>query len=527
MALMIINFVLVLYKVIFTNGKFLQGELKSNEEYAPQNLLLYYDSENQWPAVYKTNKTCQQKEAVLNREQNQIILLTSADSSAGCLLVSNSSNSRSTSFKDTKIMSCHNSRRFRSARERWWFLAISNCNSTKGLSMQYKFLMTNGPPGDYWHEHFSADEFYILPVLLAFFLTYILLILGVIMCSMELKARQLLHSTYKLFAASVILQECGIFNQCIAYTRYAEDGVGLPISRDIGRFFESASEVLFLLLLLLLAKGYTVTRGRLKIGSTVKLTVFMCLYIIGYYSLFQYEREYFDPGEVLYTYESPAGYGLIALRIIAWWMFIYSTILTLKHYPEKASFYYPFDLIATLWFITGPAFIICANNFVDKWVRESIVCFVQHSIAIAGHILFLMLTLPNKANKNFPYHVRTTQIGVMEITDGSLGNNTLDHFCHHPYAPGGAPLRTQRQTTTSDWDVPIELFTVSNTVQDVDYYERINDGKLLTTSNTNNGVKGQNQEGGRGCLNFCPEEASMVPDFTAPSQRRKTVFTSN
>jgi hypothetical protein len=29
----------------------------------------------------------------------------------------------------------------------------------QGLSLRYKFLMTNGPPGDYWHEHFSADEF--------------------------------------------------------------------------------------------------------------------------------------------------------------------------------------------------------------------------------------------------------------------------------------------------------------------------------------------------------------------------------
>ena len=29
----------------------------------------------------------------------------------------------------------------------------------QGLSMQYKFVMTNGQPGDYWHEHFSADEF--------------------------------------------------------------------------------------------------------------------------------------------------------------------------------------------------------------------------------------------------------------------------------------------------------------------------------------------------------------------------------
>lgn len=45
----------------------------------------------------------------------------------------------------------------------------------------------------------------------------------------------------------------------------------------------------------------------------------------------------FDPGEVLYLYESPAGYALIILRIVAWCMFVYSTIFTLKHYPEKVS----------------------------------------------------------------------------------------------------------------------------------------------------------------------------------------------
>lgn len=83
--------------------------------------------------------------------------------------------------RERLVVSCHNSRRFRSARERWWFIAISNCNSPKvhptilnliwlfiagvisdllqGLDVRYKFLMTNGPDGDFWHKHFSADEF--------------------------------------------------------------------------------------------------------------------------------------------------------------------------------------------------------------------------------------------------------------------------------------------------------------------------------------------------------------------------------
>ncbi|KAL0281143.1 UNVERIFIED_CONTAM: hypothetical protein PYX00_002219 [Menopon gallinae] len=167
--------------------------------------------------------------------------------------------------------------------------------------------------------------------------------------------------------------------------------------------------------------------------------------------MFDSRISFFDPGEVLYLYDSPAGYGLIILRIVAWWMFIYSTVFTLKHYPEKATFYYPFNIIGTLWFVAGPGVVLAANNLIDKWVRESIVCAAFHIVAFGGHVLFLILTLPSKANKNFPYHVRTNQIGMMEIT-GFSGNSSIYQFSHHPYAPGG-PLPGR--------DVPLELFTVS------------------------------------------------------------------
>lgn len=52
-----------------------------------------------------------------------------------------------------------------------------------------------------------------------------------------------------------------------------------------------ASETTFLLLLLLLAKGYTITRGRLPVAASIKLTIFMCLYVITYVSIFIYEAE--------------------------------------------------------------------------------------------------------------------------------------------------------------------------------------------------------------------------------------------
>ena len=41
-----------------------------------------------------------------------------------------------------------------------WF-GLVDCTLSR-----YKLWLTNGEPGDYFHYHFSADEFYILPILM-------------------------------------------------------------------------------------------------------------------------------------------------------------------------------------------------------------------------------------------------------------------------------------------------------------------------------------------------------------------------
>ncbi|KAF5298803.1 hypothetical protein FQA39_LY11692 [Lamprigera yunnana] len=519
-----IAIIAVLFRLQEIDCKYIEGELKTsdnwafltrfcflseegefeysiqfNEENGYPNLLLYYDTDEQWPSVYKTNKTCDQKEKILKMKQNQIINLTMLHPHymeiSGCRVapvsttittttttttttpipthtvkvptrattLSSSSfiieffNTSETSTSETdlnvtkapivkrhlyysdsvqknRLIICRHARRFQSSRERWWFIAISNCNSTNGIHIKYKMLMTNGLANDYWHNHFSADQFYILPILLAYSVGYSLLILAILICSVELKSRQLLHATYKLFVLSVIIQFFGIILETAAYLKYAVNGIGVPTAKTFGSMMMGCSETCFLLMLLLLAKGYTVTRGRLRLGSSVKLTIFMCVYSVTYVTIFVYEARVFDPGEVLYLYESPAGYALIVLRIIAWVMFVYSTVFTLKHYPEKSIFYYPFNVCGTLWFVAGPAFIISANTYIDKWVRESVVCAVLLLISFGGHLMFLMLTLPSMANKNFPYHVRTSQIGIMEVT-GTAGVSTIERFGHHVYAP--------------------------------------------------------------------------------------------
>ncbi|XP_053659641.1 transmembrane protein 145-like [Anopheles marshallii] len=331
-------------------------------------------------------------------------------------------------YETRLIVSCSNFGSFTSSRERWWYIAVANCDGAgKGLDVKYRFRMTNGPPGDFWHEHFSADEMYIPPILLAESIAYSMLLLAVFICAVELKARHLYHCTYRLFTLSVLLQWFGILLLSVTWTKYAVSGIG-PFP-NFGGIFTSASEISFLLLLLLMAKGYTITRARLKTCSTVKITIFINLYVVVYVSLYIYQAEAFDPGEVLNLYESPAGFGLAGLRCAGWVFFMYACAATIRKFTEKTPFYYPFTMLGSLWILSGPVLTLLGVSVLDPWVRESVMHGALGMVAFAGHLAFLWLTWPSRANRSFPYHVRTNHVGI------SHGEDDEVTYPKHPYEP--------------------------------------------------------------------------------------------
>ncbi|XP_075549074.1 transmembrane protein 145-like [Dermacentor variabilis] len=391
-------------------------------EYGPQNLLLYYDEKDQWPAVYKKPKSCSQKEAVLNAANGQIVNLTDYFEWSKCDIVES-------------VYRCRDKRRFKSARERWWFIAISNCNASKGLYLEYTLELYNDD-SNFWYKHFSADEFHILHTDIGAFFVYIILFVASCYGACVLFSRSYLHTTYKMFMVSVLCQLLSLLCLVTYYAMYADDGIGIPQLKLLGRMLSSSSTLVFLLLLILVAKGYTVTRGRLKASTSAKIGTFMTLYVVVYTALFIYERQYFDPGEVLYLYESPAGYGIVALRLVGWGWFVYATVFTLLHYPEKTAFYTRLFLLYTVWLLSAPVIILIAAFVVPKWMREKVINFVELMVIFFAHIVFLILTRPSKANKNFPFHVRTTQVDVVQHpTIGVISENYIDRFPHHAYAP--------------------------------------------------------------------------------------------
>uniref|UniRef100_A0A8D2J5C4 Transmembrane protein 145 n=1 Tax=Varanus komodoensis TaxID=61221 RepID=A0A8D2J5C4_VARKO len=345
-----------------------------------QNILLYFDDPSQWPSVYKKgNKDCLMKESVIRPENNQVINLTTQYAWSGCKLVTENS---------VRYLSCASGRSFRSVRERWWYVALSKCGGD-GLELEYEMILTNGK--SFWTRHFSADEFGILETDITFLLIFILILVISCYFGYLLKGRQLLHTTYKMFMTAAGVEVLSLMFFCIYWGQYASDGIGKGSLKILaamrrGNFLRA----LCFLSLQPELMGSLFFRGRISHTGSIKLSVYMTLYTITHVVLFIYEAEFFDQAQVLYTYESPAGYGLIALQFVAYVWFCYAILITLKQFPEKQPFYVPFFAAYTLWFFAVPVTALIANFGIPKWAREKIVNGIQLGIHLYAHAVFLV-----------------------------------------------------------------------------------------------------------------------------------------
>uniref|UniRef100_A0A4W3IA98 Uncharacterized protein n=1 Tax=Callorhinchus milii TaxID=7868 RepID=A0A4W3IA98_CALMI len=115
----------------------------SIKHYSIYRTSIVYKSLNTGP---KFSEDCWSKEAVAAIEKNQLFNLTQSFPLSGCQVMEENG---------INYTDCQRGLGFKSARERWWFLAVSNCMGG-GIRLDYKITMTNGKT--LWRRHFSANQ---------------------------------------------------------------------------------------------------------------------------------------------------------------------------------------------------------------------------------------------------------------------------------------------------------------------------------------------------------------------------------
>lgn len=382
-----------------------------------EGMELYFYFDDQWKDVYKTDKKCSEKISVLRRDYFQIVQLSENYQWSGCKRYNSSG---------YVYLHCQGTRNFRSFRPRWWFITVGRCKpeNNNGIDLSYNLHLTNGAKGDYFFRELSADQFTILEVDIAFLIFFSFMTCVAVVFSAMLRSRQLYHSTYKMFIVSLVAYNGYLFFICIHYGRYVQTGLEERECKVVAYVCQAFSVLTFQLLLILLGKGYTITRGQISRTGSIKIAVFMTVCVFVYAGIFLWETEFFDPGMVLYRYESPPGYGLIVMRIIGWLWFCFAIVTTVKHHIEKLQFYIFFFFTFTLWFWASGITFVVAINAVPWHLREKIVNGVEIAIDFSAHLIFLTLTSPLLFNKMFPFHIRTTQIVPSDSDSSSSGMDT-------------------------------------------------------------------------------------------------------
>ncbi|PAV57670.1 hypothetical protein WR25_23302 isoform G [Diploscapter pachys] len=325
-------------------------------------LLLYYDTEDQWPRAYKELQTCEERVELLRNisENNQIIYLdpystSESNGDSKCKLYYQTDNE--------EWISCTGFRTFRAARSRWWFLALASCSDTDdalmsssnasqywGIYAEYKLTMTNGQPSDIFHYQFSDDEWPILPADIAFLVTNFILLAISYVVGFQLSSRRLYHSIYRIYVQSVAFETGGLILCVLHGLIYSTDGIGMSFLRQMGQLLRGIAQMMFVFMCLLLSRGLNVTRMKLGKADNCFIILMVIVFVTSYFGMLLWEIRGFDPATVYYPGESVPGYLLAVWRIVAWIFFLAASLHSAKIYPNKKAFFRNFAILLTPWY---------------------------------------------------------------------------------------------------------------------------------------------------------------------------------
>ncbi|KAH8051279.1 Rab-like small GTPase [Aureococcus anophagefferens] len=132
------------------------------------------------------------------------------------------------------------------------------------------------------------------------------------------------------------------------------------------RFLWHGADLLLVLLVVLLAKGWTIVRRKLSANGRVRVALYVTVLTWTTVSLELWRLHVFNPATSAYHYESPPGFVLVSLRALVCVWFWYARVHDEKHYKNKLGFYQKFNAFFTLWLVAKPVSIVVAAFLKDN-----------------------------------------------------------------------------------------------------------------------------------------------------------------
>ena len=179
------------------------------------------------------------------------------------------------------------------------------------------------------------------------------------------------------------------------YSRYRDNGVGDAVCEIFARCFEVVGYLIFINVLLSVARGWTITTSKLsrKTENLFFTSILVCIYV----GLF-FAETLRDRGLDYYFYDTWAGYMLVAMNIFLLVVFL---ILMRRTYVfekrvVKRNFYRRFACIYTLWFLTTPILVLIAR-LVSPHFRAVVLFGFERIVQVLAFLSIPMLQRPKNS----------------------------------------------------------------------------------------------------------------------------------
>jgi hypothetical protein len=300
------------------------------------------------------------------------------------------------------------------------------------MDVEYWLDLKNSE-GNKWTDELSADEFGIFEATIAFFAIYVLIFLWATYTVLTLIKMKKLHHTVKIFYFSIV-SEVIAYMLRLSYWDHMSRGYD-PIHhadmRNTKRAyvaFELFSNFAMMLVVVLLAKGWTIVRRKISAMGRVRIAVYYSFYVFIAITAYAYSEFIYEAGTVQYKLASTPGVLYVFSRIFASMWFTYAVFTTYKNYASKRKFYKLFYSCFICWTMSVPLEAVMANGVIDIWHREKFVVIMEYIFTMLGHVSLLILLIPSRYNKQFPFHAKTTHMdgkGLPHGTPSRKGNSVL------------------------------------------------------------------------------------------------------
>ncbi|KAH8358140.1 hypothetical protein KR084_005517, partial [Drosophila pseudotakahashii] len=276
---------------------------------------------------------------------------------------------------------------------------LSNLSSNLFNTLHYDIHLVNLHPNNSAAHpltyQYSYDQQNLLEMYLVFMLVYIVLL------PMQIYAvRRQKHPVTKLFTLSLLSEFVSLALITAHLIRYAANGVGEPRLQAAGDVLDILSRTTFMLILLLLAKGWAVTRQQISRTGWIILMSIWVPYCAFHVFLYIWDRTEVDVVSDIDEYQTWPGWIVLILRTSFMMWFLYELRNTMKyeHSTKKLDFLLHLGASSLVWFIYLPIVAIVALQVSPMW-RYKLLQGITNSADCMAYCVMTGLLWPHRAGQ--------------------------------------------------------------------------------------------------------------------------------